>query len=673
MDQSRQGQFLQADFFENTGGINTTDSPFRISDNQATGGYNFDYALQGGFEKRPGYDKLNESADSQLKTLGLGVFINSSNTKTVVRGAGTKIQKFDPSAGTYTNLTEDTQSAGSDFLSSSSTQPFVTQHFDNLDARVLWGAGAGIATGKIYGVFSTTKVTENGVAAPTGSISLSAGSTGGTIPVGTYYYAIAYRKASTLALSNASLDDTVTVASGEKVTVDLSGITGLDTTKMDKIYIYRSSAGGSTAFTAGTLVAIVNSSTASYEDDGTVVATSQNVPRAGNTLLDNSQLPSTGTYKVLATFQRRLVTASGNTLYYSDLNKGESWPSSNYLTLPTGGDITALAVLSFSTPTTQALDEILIVFKEREMWIVRVLDDGSLILRYIDAVGCVNQPLARQANGFLYWIDYRGIYAWQGSGKPIYLSRPIESMFQFNGDLDKSKLSYGWAEFFRKKNQVYWHVSSLDQGEQKLVIKLDLRLTLPRVQEDLSGSVIDGVFILDSRDDAMYAGVTYIPDSDKEEVFYGGDNAGNVYSLYYGQNDDENGIDFSYETKFLDFGSRNTTKRYHKVIVWTENSTTNNLTIDWWCGYSSEETNKATLSFPISTTASDSRWDAGFWDIAVWDSTSRQFNPIVFNLYTPMGTTEGECLKLRFRQSDADAPITIAGFSVVYTEMGLRK
>lgn len=675
-EQSRQGQFLQADFFDNTGGVNLTDSPFRMLDSQATGGYNYEYALTGGIRKRSGHTKLNSSADAQLKTLGADLHITASGTKTAIRAAGTKIQSYNLTT-TFTNLTEDTVSAGSTFLDSASTQPFVTQFFKTTASDVLWGAGAGAAAGKIFGVYSATKVTQNGASPAAGAIGVTAGGVGGTIPTGTYFYAVTLRKASTVVESNAALDISVAVTLGQNVTIDLTTITAFDTTKYDKILIYRSSAGGVTGFTAGTLVSTQNSTATSYVDTGAVEDSSITVPRADSTILDNSILPSGKTYTTLASWKRRLVTAATGSVYYSDVNKPESWPTANIITIPSGGPITGLVTLSFTTPTSLDLDEILIIFKEREMWAITSsinpsTGDESFKLTMVDAVGCANQPTVVVANGFITWFDYRGFYMWDGSGKPIYCSRMLESLFQIDGDIDKTKLTYAWGKFFRKNNQVIWCLSHKVYGENKYFIKMDLRLTVPNIEAQLGGRVIDGVFIQDQTDFSLYSGATFLP-SDYDELFLSGDGSGYMYSLFAGQNDADAGVDFSYETKFLDLGAKSTTKRVHKVIVWTKDSTDANLDLDWWVAYKSDEDSKATLSRPASNSVVESLWDLGYWDLAYWDSTVAAFNPVVYNLSTPIGGIEGDCIKLRFRQDDTNAPITIAGFTIIYTMLGLRK
>jgi hypothetical protein len=668
----KSGDFLLADFFDNTGGINYSDSPMRVNDSEATGGRNFEYALLGGFKKKKGAGAINSVADSALKTLGMGLHVTAGDTRTVIRYADRKIQNVDTATPTFTNLTEDTATAGTDILAASSTIPIVKAQFNTASLDVLWAAGGGMS--KPYGVYSTTKVTKNGVPKPTGSFTATRVAAGGGVfaSTGTYFYTVVYRKASTQALSNAALDvsATVTVAT-DKVTIDLTSLSNLDTTKYDKIYLYRSAVAGSSAFTTGDLVAQINSSTTTYDDTGTSIAAAQNVPRDNNTVLDNGELPS-GTYKTLTVWKRRLVTASGSTLYLSDTIKPESWPGTNTITLPSGGPITGLAVLSFTTPTSTSIEEILCVFKERELWVVSGSSYTDWSLKFIDSVGTVAQSLIVAANGFLFWIDQRGVYMWEGSGKPIYCSRKIAPLFEPNGDIDKSNLAKGWGVYNRVNSQIVWVLSSLIYGTNLFSLKMDMRLTMPAVTTSAGMRTIDAVFIPDVLPVAMYGGDAFVPSSD--EVFIAGDGTGKVYYLFNSNSDAGSGIDFQYETKYFDLGSPGVAKRFHKLIVWVSDSSDANLSIEFWTKYSSGVDEATTLTQPISRRVTDADWDSGYWDSAYWDNGASTYTqPLVFNLYSSTNATEGDCIKFRFRQADANAPVTVVGYTIVYSEIALRK
>lgn len=675
---NKNGQLLQIDFPDNTGGTNLADSVFKISQTQAAGGYNFDYILTGGIQKRLGPVKINSSADTQLRSLGLGLYApGSGSTKTPLRGAGTKLQAVDTSALTFAALTQDNLAASSTPFTAGSTQTVNFNQFNSGTSDILWAVGGG-ATLPI-GAYSTTKYTSNGVAIPTGSLgspTANAHDSGSWSVIGTYYYSIVYRKTSTQALSNAVLDVAVTIVNtDDTVTISFAGLTGLDTTLIDKIYVYRSAVGGTTAFTTGNLVAKVNSNAASFKDLGNLgnpdLLLVQNIPRAGNTVLDNSVLPA-ATYNVCTLFKRRLVTASGNTLYLSDLNKSESWPTTNYITVPSGGNVTALAVISFTSPQAQTLDEILVVFKEREVWVVTGTAYTDWSLKFIDAVGCPSQSLIALANGFLAWIDFRGIYLWDGTSKPIYCSRLLEPLFAYGGDLDKTKLNMGVGRFLRRENQILWYLSSKTFGEQQYAIKLDLRLTMPQIQQNLTGRNIDAVLIQDNYAFPVYAALSYIPLNGAQEQLMLGDSSGYVYFASNGYSDGGANYSFTYKTPPLHMGDPNTEKVFHKVIAWVQDIGDWNLILDYWSGYKTAEVFKATQSQPISTSPqSAGLWDIAFWDIADWDNYNPDVVPLIFNLQSStVNSNQGTAIQLQFRNDTASEPIVIHGFSVIYSTLG---
>lgn len=681
LKQRPQGELIQADAFDHLSGLNITDSPFRLTDEQASAGYNYDYVVTGGFKKRFGHTQLNTTMDTQLSTMGMFVHITSFNTKTVLRAAGINLQTVNATLGTTTAVMTDTTTSTSSVFSS--TQPVVFSQFNTTTINAAWLAGGGQSSGNLGG-YTGTQYTLNGAAAPSvGTLSFTAASTDGTLPTGTYFYAIAFKKLATGAISNAALDLSVSVGSTQHVTVTFSGVTNPDSAKYTQVVIYRSAIAptGVSGFTVGNIVATVNWSAGFYIDTGANQALADLVPRAGSTSLDNSVLPS-GTYNVITTWKRHLVTASGSTLYFSDVNKPESWPTTNYITLPSGGSITALAVINFSTPTSTSIDEMLCIFKERELWIVTgnffttltdtqgsVIQQADVALKFMDSVGCVAQPLLVLANGFIYWIDYRGIYIWDGAYKPVYISRPLEFDFTQDGDMDLTNLNLGIGSFIRKQNQVVWVVSSLTLGINKMMIKLDLRLTLPNMSNALAGRVLDGVFMKDSLTYNIYGMYSQIISA--SEVLYGSGNDGRIWKMYDNYNSDNGqAISFSYRTRPEDYGQIGTAKRFHKLLVWCRQSTTKNLTINYWTGYQITSDQKKTLPQQmVSPFVTTSAWDISTWDNAFWDTNYATYSPVVFNL----NAVEGDALTLEFQQMDANAPLTIAGYSVIYSVAGLRK
>jgi len=687
------GQIQQTDFFNNVGGTNLVDSVMRIQDGQAAGGYNFDYLLTGGVRKRPGSLLINSTPDTQLYSLGFGLYAPTSGTsKTLFRAAGTKLQNVNTSANIFTNCIEDNTAGTTDAFLSGTTQDVQFVQFSNGGSDILWAAGGG--AGALVGAYNTTNYTLNGVAAPTGTMTATNSTSGigqwSTGNYGKFFYTMVLMKGSTGALSNAGYLSTIDAQPGDPSATTTSTLTdsvnlawtltGLDTTTISQIWIYRSALAGVSGFTTGNLIAQLPSTATSFVDLGDIgnpdILLSALVPRTADTILDNTPLPA-GNYNTLANWGHRLCTSSGNNLYISDVNKSESWPLTNYITVPSAGPITGLATISFTSPQANALLELLVIFKEREVW---ALNPGTnndyttwTLLRIDNTVGCPNQSLVVSAQGYLAWIDFRGVWIWDGSSKPTYCSRLIEPLFGNNGDLDKSKFNEACSAFFRRENQIVWYLSSKTYGTQKYAIKMDVRLTLEQVQQGLTGRTMEAVLIQDLHTNPVYACLAYVPYDSQNEQLVLGDNAGKLYFASNAYNDGGSNYPFSYLTKPINCGDPNTIKQFHRVIVWVQDFGNFNLELDYWSGYQTSPQTMSHKILPISTEQGTTAglWDTAIWDYSYWDSFTTKVTPLVFNLDSGVANSNiGTAIQLQFQNNLANQPITIHGFSLQWSPMG---
>jgi hypothetical protein len=176
----------------------------------------------------------------------------------------------------------------------------------------------------------------------------------------------------------------------------------------------------------------------------------------------------------------------------------------------------------------------------------------------------------------------------------------------------------------------------------------------------------------------VYAASSFIypTSSNQEDVLVTGDDAGFLLRQFYssagvGAND----YDFTYKTKFFDFGTPWTTKQYEKVIVYVENLGNWDLTLDYWTDFKTATANKSSVSITLNqNTATDvGIWDIGYWDVAYWDGYTPTVKPIVFNLNAAaFNNNQGKVLQLQFRNQNTNEPITIYGFGVMYSEIGVR-
>lgn len=676
------------DFNRNIGGLNTSDSPFYVQDDQATAGYNYEYLKTGGLTKRRGHQKLNSVADADTRTLGMGVRSTSTNTHTALRAAGTHIKTVDITTGTNTNITEDTLAVNSAFFTAGSTQPVVFSNFNTGTADVAWFAGGGAT--KLYG-YNGTKVTQNGVPAPTGTFSGVVGGTGGTfITTGTYYYALVLRKASTQALSNAALDfAAVITATTEKVTITLP--TGVDTTKYDQFYIYRSAVGGVTEFTTGVLVAQVATSSTTYIDSGTALTVTDNVPRPAYPILDNSVLP-TGTFKSVVTWKNQLITCTGNTIYMSEILKSESWPVNKSVTVVGAGEITALGVINFNSRSTASMDEYLVIWTSRKMYIIQGtglydVDLGiwDVTLIHVDAVGCIGQSTVVNAYGNILWMDVSGVYSWDANGKPACISRLVESLYSTDGDYNRALAGITFGVFFRKQKQVHWFFPHRTEGENKISLMLDGRLTYMSIGSgDEEGTVTDaGKFLMHKAPVSIYGGCSILT-TDNDEYLLLGDDNGFVYNaLRLGVDQvpvsvdatGDSGIQFDYYTRWFDMGSSGVAKRFNKVIVYVEAMTPDNLTLQYWTDYRVRDATMSQIDQNMGVKGDNaaSLWDVAFWDSSLWDDYQPNIKALTFNLQSGRNNSEGDAIRLRFKQFDESVPVVILGFSIIHSDMSVRK
>jgi len=655
----------------NAGGVNLTSSPISIGDDQATGtSYNYDYAKTGAITKVLAPNALNTVADAQLNSLGLGMHHDvATDLRTLIRCAGTQIQTYNTSSGLRTSLSDDTSAANSNFLTSTN-QPVVFSCFNaSVGGTVLWMAGGGMSS--IYGYTGPTggQITANGVAAPTGSITTSVNTmSSGTFPTGgvSYYYAIQYRKKSTQAFSNVSLDSVATIVNtSDTVTLNWT-LTNVDTTLYDQVWIWRSAVNGSTGFTTGSIIAQLPSSITTYTDTGPSIADTQLTARPGNTVLDNSPLPP-GVYKYVCTFKRRLIAFSGSAIYLSDLNKPESWPLTNVIQIASGGPITGGSAIGNPSEYTTGTDEYLCIWKERELWALTGDDFNSWDLVFIDKTGCAGQNLVCTFNGYVAWMGYTGIFIWGGNGQPTRISLPIQVLWDVDGDIDKANLKFGTVAQYEKASQVIWRISHRTLGFNKFSIKLDTRLTSQSIASaTVSTTDMNGIYMLDTDSKSYDAMVSFRP-SNYDEMLIVGDNVGFVYQQYGSTNSP---VLFDYETKPLDMGHPERQKRFKRVIVYVEKITPNDLKLYFWADYRVRAEYASVVKASLTPTkgTQPALWDVALWDQAYWDDYTADISPIEFHLHSYENNAEGISLKLRFEQYDANAPVRIHGYAIEWDD-----
>lgn len=674
----RDGDYLVADFYLNSGGLNTASSPFAVEQDQATGGKNFDYRRKGGIRKRSGHAKINSVADASLRTLGLGVWDKPGEARTVIRATQEKLQAWDVDTGASTDLVQEASGGVTALYSSSITDPVNFKMFNTPTSGSLWGASKGFDG--LWGVTSATITTPNGSHAPEGSVSASFASGAGTWDsAGLYYYAFTLVKTNTGAESNAGCETSVTTTTiNDEVTLDLSALTlpVLEAGGYSQLKVYRSSVSGSTGFTAGVLATTIDISggvPASYVDTGTAEDVAVSVPRAFS-LLDNSTLDLDKSYAAITTFKQRLVVCSGSSVYISDSNKPESWPLLHRINLPSGGDITAAGVISRSYPGSDSIDEFLCIFKQSELWIIEGTGELNALslpdwsLKYIDNSGCAAQALLVGADGNLAWVSHRGIHTWDGAGKPQYISEDIEDKFERGGTLDKSKLSLGHGFFSQSRNEIIWALSDKSEGDNKYCLKLDLR------QMKIRGGS-KGVFTPDVTTFEASAAIAFFRSGDAlEESIIFGDNSGFLYNGFSATAEAGGDLTFEYFTPYIAPGGPTTPIRVTKIVAWVLDAGPYTLNLDLWSNYRYRN-EKSSRALPISPNLNQagSKWGQFEWGQAVWGANADQIRSITFNPAPTNNSTEGDSIRLKFSQTGSTETVLLYGFSIYYTVLPTRK
>ena len=145
----------------------------------------------------------------------------------------------------------------------------------------------------------------------------------------------------------------------------------------------------------------------------------------------------------VAVVGRRLVYASGNTIYFSEPGYPSNIMADNWRMVPSEEEITAIA----------ERDSNLVIFTQNEMWLyqpsVGALASGGKLTRVSDTIGCIGPNAQCSAGGGLVWVDTSGVYQTTNglSIRPISeditpffeslgMTNPLTSYFVENGQTD---------------------------------------------------------------------------------------------------------------------------------------------------------------------------------------------------------------------------------------------
>ncbi len=244
-----------------------------------------------------------------------------------------------------------------------------------------------------------------------GDWSISAGGSGGVLPVDTYDIAIGYMNSDSGHIGPTSDIKTVTTTAAQKITVNLPNNTTIDDPQVDYVRIYirpRSlrtelllvAAGTSPAITSG-LGWAVNTSP--------VVIDSSSAQLTAFTVLApdvNDNYPPPADTKFIIAHKGRMFALTDRELFWSEIEEPENFNTAdNAITVGEDDGETAIGL--------GLLGEVLVVFKRNAIYALEGDDPQTWQLRLIDnTVGCVSPASIVYNNNRMFWLSLRGPQMW---------------------------------------------------------------------------------------------------------------------------------------------------------------------------------------------------------------------------------------------------------------------
>lgn len=286
---------------------------------------------------------------------------------------------------------------------------------------------------------------------------------------------------------------------------------------------------------------------------------------------------------------------NANTLYFSDLGSGESWPSLDIIGENTNdGDVlNGIAVYK----------DMLIIFKERSKFIIRgsgpsyYTNVGPMGKGTVSHWSAVTIPAADGASGgkrdLLLFLARDGVYAFDGVQDHLISDFIQGSVNSWN----QQYLSQSCAIDYGHK---YW--LSVPEGSSILT--------------NTKTYIFDYIHNAWSRYNISAACFTVYQDSVKlTPTLYSGDvSQGTVYQQDTGSTDNGNPIDAYYVTKQNDLGNPAHFKRFKGLFLFAPTELQNyNLTVTYNVDFG-KQVQPVTLPLAESTT----QWGSGVWGSSVW-------------------------------------------------------
>jgi hypothetical protein len=161
-----------------------------------------------------------------------------------------------------------------------------------------------------------------------------------------------------------------------------------------------------------------------------------------------------------AIYKIRPLPTRRHRLFYSEAGLYDSWPSTQGIDIASSDDVDDDGTGLVSTHS------FLYIIQRRHIYRLSFLEDpavdGGIFLSA--RRGCVNNRSWVSVDGWLYCLDDRGIYRFDGSSKVEDLSQPIQDLFYFDREPEDLRINWGGARFFhashdRNDATIRWFVA----------------------------------------------------------------------------------------------------------------------------------------------------------------------------------------------------------------------
>lgn len=245
-----------------------------------------------------------------------------------------------------------------------------------------------------------TTLEEFGIEAPSTAPTIAQGAVSGNFD-GTYEARVTFYNANTTAESSAGPTSTAVEISSADIDVSAIPVSADAQVTGRKVYI-RNTSTMANFFLAATIANNVDTTVTLTGSDTDLVTTGPDT--------DSNDRPP-ATVKYLTWHNNRMFAADDSQLYYSNSEEPEAFDAEAVepISPEDGQKITGLA----------AIENVLIIFKERSMWGLFGFSPNEWVLRLISpTIGCTSFRSIISHEGEIYWWSREGLCKWSGSGPP---------------------------------------------------------------------------------------------------------------------------------------------------------------------------------------------------------------------------------------------------------------